>query len=490
VPNLDRLVSYAGRNTVTELAALGTLPPSALERRTARLLIVMSAVILLASVPFARVKLAPVPGFVSVYESALIVNDLVTAALLIGQFMVCRTRAMRILVCGYAFTGLIAIFHLLSFPGLFAQNGLLGGDAQTTAWLYMFWHAGFPLCVLAYAGGSGGTVDGSVLQALGRGLGIVAVAVAGFAALATAQVLPLPAIMDGNHYTPVMIFVVGTVWLLSGAAFVAVWRRSSRSVLDLWLAVVMSAWVCEIALSAVFNGGRFDLGFYLGRIFGLLAASFVLVVLLIENGWLHARLVHAAGELKRLMSADPLTGIANRRTFDDVVLEECRRAQRHGSPLSLLMIDVDHFKAFNDCYGHVAGDDCLRRVAEAVRGFAQRAGEVSARIGGEEFAVLLPGTEPAKAAPVAEALRVAVEATQMPHDRSPVAPTVTVSVGVAGVSDSDPTTASPRWLMEAADAALYVAKLEGRNRVHVAASAVATARADVSVDATNRASER
>ena len=111
--------------------------------------------------------------------------------------------------------------------------------------------------------------------------------------LATAGQQSLPAIMQGNRYTPAMIGVVSSVWVLSLVALVVLWRRRPHTVLDLWLMVVMCAWVFDVALSAVFNAGRFDLGFYAGRIYGLLASSFVLLVLLLENGTLYGRLAES-----------------------------------------------------------------------------------------------------------------------------------------------------------------------------------------------------
>ncbi len=194
-----------------------------------------------------------------------------------------------------------------------------------------------------------------------------------------------------------MSFVVSCVWMLNLLALVVLSRRKPYSLLDLWLIVVMCAWLFDIALSAGLNAGRYDLGFYAGRIYGLLAASLVLIVLLLQNGKLYVQLIklrdsdrEKSEELRRLSTTDPLTGIANRRAFEDALDQEWRRMMRHQTALSLLLIDVDYFKRFNDTYGHVAGDQCLRTVAQALARRARRAGEVVARYGGEEFAVLLP----------------------------------------------------------------------------------------------------
>src|SRR5467141_281470 len=162
----------------------------------------------------------------------------------------------------------------------------------------MFWHGGFPLCVIAYALLKNDTreIDGPAGRAgvaISSSIAAIVALVGGLTLLATAGQRALPAIMRGNQYTAVMLSVVSTTWVLSLLALVILWRRRPHAVLDLWLMVVMCAWVFDIALAAVLNAGRFDLGFYAGRIYGLLAASFVLMVLLLENGKLYARLAEA-----------------------------------------------------------------------------------------------------------------------------------------------------------------------------------------------------
>jgi signal transduction histidine kinase len=277
--------------------SLSTLPASRRERRRALSVVLISLLGFALAAPFAKVKLAPIMAFVPSYESALAINDLITAILLFGQFSILRWRAILLLACGYLFTALMAVPHALSFPGLFSETGLLGGG-QTTAWLYMLWHGGFPLAIIGYALLSRGdrarqapaeSPHGAILA------GVIAVAaIAGSLALLAANAdNALPAIMSGNSYTPAMIGVVSTVWALSLLALAVLWLGTSHSVLDLWLMVTMCAWIFDVALSAVFNGGRFDLGFYAGRIYGLMAASFVLLVLLLETGALYARLARS-----------------------------------------------------------------------------------------------------------------------------------------------------------------------------------------------------
>jgi len=300
---------------------LSTLPAGRRERRLALTVVLVSGGIFLALAPFARRPLDPVWAFIPVYESALVINDLVTAVLLFGQFGILRSRALRVLATAYLFTAFMTVAHALTFPGLFAPTGLLGAGPQSTAWLYMFWHGGFPLLVIVYAMLEISNTEAS--RPPGRPaiaiLGSVAAALVGagaFMLLATAGQSALPAIMHDNHYTPSMSAVIALIWGLSLVALGTLWRRRPHSVLDLWLMVVLCAWLFDVGLAVVLNAGRFDLGFYAGRIYGLLAASFVLVVLLLENGMLYARLVEThegeRRERRRAQQAEEAATGANR----------------------------------------------------------------------------------------------------------------------------------------------------------------------------------
>jgi diguanylate cyclase (GGDEF)-like protein len=160
---------------------------------------------------------------------------------------------------------------------------------------------------------------------------------------------------------------------------------------------------------------------------------------------------------------DGLTGIANRRRFDQVLDMEWRRGIRSGTCLSLLLMDIDFFKLFNDAEGHLAGDDCLRKIARSLAGVVLRPGDLVARYGGEEFVCLLSETDAAGARLVADRIQGVIAELALPHPRSSVAPFVTLSIGVAIVLPGLDAEASA--LIEAADRALYRAKNAGRNRV-------------------------
>ncbi|WP_028448093.1 GGDEF domain-containing protein [Chitinimonas koreensis] len=176
----------------------------------------------------------------------------------------------------------------------------------------------------------------------------------------------------------------------------------------------------------------------------------------------YLKLVAQRRELQRLASHDGLTGLVNRRYFDEALALACRQAARRGEPLNLAMIDVDYFKQYNDRYGHPAGDEALRQVARLVQRHARRPDDVAARYGGEEFVLLLPGQPDFGA--LLEALRGEVQALGLEHLSSKVAPCVTISVGAvtATVDEAEEAAAA---LLHRADANLYAAKQAGRNRV-------------------------
>jgi len=285
-----------GRRTAVFLSLL---PPLSGDRRLAMFLATVSTVVFVVLVPFARHPLPPVPAFIPAYQAALFISDLVTAAVLFGQFSIQRTRPLLVLAGAYFFTAMAIVPHTLSFPGLFAPAGLMGSGPQTTVWLFVLWHGGFPLLVMLYAAIKQDTRRlERPAAALLSTLAIAVFAVAGVTLLTTWGHGLLPTLLSADDtYTTAMTVLICAVWGLSLLALLVLWRRRPHSALDLWIMVVMVAWTCDVGLSAALNAKRFDLGFYAGRIYGLAAATFVLVMLLLETRALYARLAGVlAGE--------------------------------------------------------------------------------------------------------------------------------------------------------------------------------------------------
>ena len=176
----------------------------------------------------------------------------------------------------------------------------------------------------------------------------------------------------------------------------------------------------------------------------------------------HIQLKRSQDLLRDLSQMDGLTRLANRRAFDNRLHQEWQRAQRNQTPLGLIMIDIDHFKAFNDTYGHLAGDDCLKRVAQALAGSVTRPADLMARYGGEEFACILPETDIKGVANIGEHMREAVEQLAIAHENSSVGAVVSISLG--GQCWVPVQTDRCEELIAAADEKLYAAKAQGRNR--------------------------
>lgn len=184
---------------------------------------------------------------------------------------------------------------------------------------------------------------------------------------------------------------------------------------------------------------------------------------LIHQSQLYRQLEAANQELRRLANLDGLTQIANRRCFDDYLEREWRRMTRERQPIALILADIDYFKAYNDTYGHLAGDACLKQVVQAVREMVRRPADLLARYGGEEFAIVLPNTTLAGAVQVAELVRQRVDELAIEHNSSHCSTYVTLSYGVAGIVPTSEL--QPTDLIQQADEALYRAKAAGRNQV-------------------------
>ena len=196
---------------------------------------------------------------------------------------------------------------------------------------------------------------------------------------------------------------------------------------------------------------------------GQLAGEFDLMMAEIEQK--NAELAEANAELQRISQEDTLTGLANRRRFDACFAKEWKWMLREQRPLALILCDVDYFKQYNDTYGHLQGDQCLREVAHALRENVHRPGDLVARYGGEEFAAILVDTDLEGALAVAQAFRQAVQKRRIPHETSSVDQHVTLSIGVASLVPE--AGLEPEGLVSLADQALYLAKQQGRNRVQV-----------------------
>jgi len=425
------------------------------------------------------------PAFLPTWAILAVAADALTAYLFFGQFLCTRQPALAALAGTYLYSSLIIVPYLLTFPHVFAAGGLLHAGAQTAIWLWLCWHGGFPLGILIYL-----WVEhryGDVRLSTGEARRLVAllcVAIpAAILVLSCGAIVGqgrLPILIQGSHYTASfsLASVVGLVtWGLSAVAGVGLLLRTrGRTMAPLWLSLVMLASMLDVILT-ISAGSRYSVGWYMARVNSLMEAGIVLCALLYEITYLYVRLVEqeqaaqtmnhklrdANEALDKLAREDALTGVPNRRTILESAAVELARYHRYDDAFTILVIDIDNFKTFNDRYGHVEGDRVLRAVAGAMSRSIRDSDQIG-RYGGEEFLVMLTQTATAGALTAAAHLRDAVrqERLDIAGRRVPL----TVSIGVAAVRPDDRVVED---VVRRADAALYEAKRAGKDRVAQAA---------------------
>jgi len=277
----------------------------------------------------------------------------------------------------------------------------------------------------------------------------------------------LPDLISSGRYIGLRRSGIGPFALVLnvGALIAVIAATRCRTVADLGLVVAILASVIDSMLTLK-AGERFTLGWYGGRINAVISAFSVLLVFIRELTLLYARLSAVNIVLERTAMTDGLTGLANRLHFDHRLMSDWASAARRRVPISVLMIDADHFKLYNDRYGHQGGDECLRQIALSIRAGLNRNSDLGARYGGEEFVALLPDTDAAGAERVAMAIQADLRARALPHDLNMPSGRVTISIGVASAVPDG--VAQAEHLVRAADMALYEAKMEGRDRTILA----------------------
>jgi signal transduction histidine kinase len=340
-------------------------------------LIGISAIVFLACLPYIRVLLPASPAFVAAYNAVSTLNDLTTSVILFSQFSVLRSRALLLLAGGYLFAAVISVVQLLTFPDAFTTGPLLGAGPQTALWLCIFWHGGFPIALIFYAltqGDSRQISTAPYIAIVWAGTAVIGVVVACWwaATWGAENARLLPSLLDANGFTFSQRIINLIDIILAVAAFALLAARSRHNLLNLWLTVVMGYWLCDVILSSYLNSTRYDFGFYAGRIYGALAASFLLAVLVLENSLLYRRLANAASRLteraSELSHANEMlrTEIESRQKTE----EELRRAQAELDRVSRMTAMDELTSSLADEVNHPIGamminaETCLRWLSE------------------------------------------------------------------------------------------------------------------------------
>jgi diguanylate cyclase (GGDEF)-like protein len=414
--------------------------------------------------PAAGFPLPAIPGFMTAFGASMLVMNALLAALLLSKGAIEQRPDVVWLGAAYLFVAAIFVPLTLSFKDGFVPGALIGTPASSV-WLWSAWHAGFGLAISWYAVS---VHTGRKAPSTRVVIAAVTAFVLALAVLMTAGVDYLPALLwNGKTFfngalncIPVTLIAIDVVALAFCVGLLA------RTTEQLWVTVAMVAACFDLWLT-VHGANRFALGWYLSKCGSFVTSFVVIVSLFLDIAKLYRESALANRALTELAHRDGLTGVRNRRFFDVALARDWKKALADRSPLSLLMVDIDYFKQYNDAYGHMLGDDCLKSVARCLSEAVGSANFVS-RYGGEEFAILLPNRGALDAREVAERARAAIEALALPHQQSPHG-ALTISVGVATqIPDAN---GKQQTLLSNADSALYLAKKRGRNHVASATDA-------------------
>jgi two-component system, sensor histidine kinase and response regulator len=284
---------------------LGTAVATRDDRRRAFVVMAVLIVAFAVTAPIAQWRLGAVPPFVPIYDTAILVLDTLAAVLLYAQFEHVRRRSLLVLACAYVFTPLIVAAHALSIPNAYVRGTLIGGE-QSAAWLWVVWHGVFPLFIGAYALLAGAeTADAASARSATRPNGAVAVtstvllAVAAIAMVTVGNAAVPPLMRGDTQNSQITTLVLAMTWLVHMAALAALaWYTRLRRVIDAWLAVTLVALAIDVLLSGALVSSRYELGYYLGRVYGLLAVLLVLGVLLRETVRVSAIAARSAAALQ------------------------------------------------------------------------------------------------------------------------------------------------------------------------------------------------
>jgi diguanylate cyclase (GGDEF)-like protein len=400
--------------------------------------------------PFATrpVPLAFPPLF-GMIIAASIVGTAITAIAFYLQARTLHSVPTTVLAAGFCFAAATMLPYAIIYPGLLGPaTGLV--RATTIGSLWFSWHVGMLASIVAFEWLRRSDADPATGR---RARAVVIGLIAAYVILTTAAfAFDLPQTVDHDRWTPVFLGInAPVIVVLASAVLVTVLRRKNGvTVLDLWLGVVAFANIVDVYLMIV-GYTHFTVGWYASRLVMLVATIAVLGVLLRRAALMYAALAERAMVLEGEAHTDILTGLPNRRRFDEEFARAFGSTRRRNGALALAIIDIDRFKLYNDAFGHQAGDVALHAIGQAIADSVSRSGDFAARYGGEEFVIILEDTTLAGAVEVAERVRAAVDATGI---LAPSGAPLTVSAGVAVRHPTD----SADDLLHHADEALYRAK--------------------------------
>jgi diguanylate cyclase (GGDEF)-like protein len=392
--------------------------------------------------------------------TATILGLAMAGLLLAFQARTQRSMPTAVLASGFLYAVATIVPYMLLYPGLYPPLVIaLHATNATISFLWFSAHGGLLIAIIAFLRLREATPgDPKANRAARR---FIAASVAVYVAVTATAIWTrdLPGGYDNERFTPFFLLVLAPgVTILAIVVIAQTIRRGPRAtVLDCWLAVIGVTVLVEL-FSAIAGRSRFTVGWYVAATSLFLSTLALLGMMLRQTAIRYVELFELAQEFENEAHTDTLTGLPNRRRFDEEFQRAFGGALRREGPLSIAIADIDRFKMYNDAFGHQAGDEALHRIGAAIADSVARSGDFAARYGGEEFVVILEDTQLDGAIGVAQRMRVAVEAAGL---KAPGGGPLTVSVGVASRGPGE----SAEDVLRHADEALYFAKDGGRNRV-------------------------
>ena len=418
------------------------------------LLVLMTLVLL----PLGHLQQSSASSFMPALLALVAGFDLLSVILLVGGYRDRGDKRLLLMAATFAWSLVIMGGYALAFPGAVSQTPPLATTASTAPYLYVIWHTTFPVmlalsCYPWPGRFSRPTSPAARLRMVAIVLVCVLIAAFTLAAVVVMSSEGLPALIHGTD-TSRMTSLTAPIALPAVLAALVLCHRGARDQTgpERWVPIVVLTCLCDLVLTYV-SGHRYSLGWYAGRTLTLLASGLLVVSMLA----IFRRLSALA---ERDAAHDPLTNLLNRRSASLALDQLIARARRLDEPLSLVSVDLDHFKSINDTHGHEVGDTVLAAVAEVLRSTC-RASDVVARVGGEEFLIVLPGTDEPGAVRVAEKVRRAISGDLVRGLREPV--TASLGLTTFRLDDHDQTD-----MLRRADRAMYHVKQTGRDRVATA----------------------
>jgi len=411
-----------------------------------------------------------VAAFLPVCSAITVLSLVLTSTLLFSQYRATHHPSLIFLTLGYVRTGIFLLAFILADPLMAAPVRILGGGSQSGPWLYWFSHFAFIVCVGEFVVTERFCARKTRSPRLSLwwipAFSIVTVLATLVLTFSYESILP-KLVVDGRstavmqHFFSPLLIVFSIVVLV----FLGMTTRF-KTVVALWLGVILFATLGELLAQWLAQGRPFTYGWYYAQTEWVVATTAFYVALQARITNILAAMSSVNDVLRQQSLTDHLTGLLNKGGFNERLTVAARQCHLLQQPIAVIGIDVDDFKAYNDTFGHPAGDIALAAVGAVLRTSFFRPDDICGRIGGEEFAIVLKNTDHSGALTVAERVRRAVERLNMRHAKGTSHPMVTISIGIA--LDRAENTVAVADLMGRADAALYKSKARGRNCITIA----------------------